>query len=530
MLESETKKRRVVQTTTRGDDSLTDDVLRILDVHVLTVLAHPDLQRVGERAFLTELATRALELSRLEPEFARPDGGPAQPLGCGYLSRTPIQLTIKSDGSLLVNPTATKTELVIGGSPVTSVHTVTPQELDRGVVLLLADRIALLLHRIEPPQTPPHFEMVGDSPSMVRLRCLIERLAPRPHTVLLRGETGTGKELVARALHHAGDRRHGPFRAVNLAAIPGELAASELFGAARGAYTGAGAGRDGYFSQASGGTLFLDEIGDAPLEVQVALLRVLETGEVQPVGATQPKRVDVRVIAGTDADLEEAVRQGRFRAPLLHRLSAYQIFVPPLRERRDDISRLFVHFLRRELEAEGRLDRLEPDRQSERAWVPASLIAQLTRFDWPGNVRQLENQVRAWVLDHLDDHEMRPTASLERLIGANAADETDETSPPVAAKPPKKRPAQDLSELEIRQALRQNDFKQDAAAEALGVARTSLIKQMDALGIARAPSLTPEQIQGALEACSFDLAAAARRLEVSEQSLKMRLKALEKHR
>jgi two-component system nitrogen regulation response regulator GlnG len=164
--------------------------------------------------------------------------------------------------------------------------------------------------------------------------------------VLLRGESGTGKELVAHAIHEASPRRTGPYVAVNMAAIPPSLAAAELFGATRGAFTGADHDRPGYFSRAHRGTLFLDEIGETAPEVQALLLRVLEAGEVQAVGGLEPRRVDVRVLAATDADLQGMTAMDRFRAPLLHRLMAGYLQVPALRARREDFGRLLYAFLR----------------------------------------------------------------------------------------------------------------------------------------------------------------------------------------
>jgi two-component system nitrogen regulation response regulator GlnG len=180
--------------------------------------------------------------------------------------------------------------------------------------------------------------------------------------VLLRGETGTGKELAARALHDAGPRRRRGFLAVNMGAVPPTLAAAELFGAARGAFTGADQKRIGYFTRADGGTLFLDEIGETPAEVQILLLRALDNREIQPVGGGDPQPVDVRLIAATDADLEGAMAAVRFRSTLLHRLSGYEIFLPQLRDRREDFGRLFLHFLSQELEATGQTGRLATSR------------------------------------------------------------------------------------------------------------------------------------------------------------------------
>ena len=199
--------------------------------------------------------------------------------------------------------------------------------------------------------------MVGESAALRQVRAHVERIADLPVPVLVRGETGTGKELVARAVHLRSPRRDGPFVSVNLGAIPRDLAAAELFGAVRGAYTGAAQDRPGFFRAARGGTLFLDEVGEAPPEVQAMLLRVLESGEMYPVGGQAPVATDVRLIAATDADLEERIRDGRFKAPLLHRLAGYEIRLPPLRERREDIGPLFVHFAREELERIGEAGR-----------------------------------------------------------------------------------------------------------------------------------------------------------------------------
>src|SRR6185436_13729067 len=185
----------------------------------------------------------------------------------------------------------------------------------------------------------------------------------------LRGETGTGKELLARAIHQASSRRAAPYFALNMAAIPASLAAAELFGAAKGAFTGADRRRVGYFGRAQGGTLFLDEIGELPADLQPLLLRVLENGEIQPVGGEETLRVDVRILAATDANLESAIEEGRFRAPLFHRLSGYELRLPSLRERRDDIGRLFIHFLRQELAALGEADRLADPGPEGRPWL-----------------------------------------------------------------------------------------------------------------------------------------------------------------
>ena len=225
--------------------------------------------------------------------------------------------------------------------------------------------------------------LIGRSPAMQDIYRTLARLMATDLTVTIYGESGTGKELVARALHDYGKRRHGPFVAINMAAIPRELIESELFGHEKGAFTGAGARYAGRFEQAGGGTLFLDEIGDMPLEAQTRLLRVLQDGAYTTIGGRAPIRADVRVIAATHRDLRQLVRQGLFREDLYYRLNVVPIRLPPLRERSEDIPELVRHFVTR-AEAEGLPAKA----------LTAEAMADLMAYRWPGNVRELENLVQ----------------------------------------------------------------------------------------------------------------------------------------
>ena len=238
----------------------------------------------------------------------------------------------------------------------------------------------------EPDQQPASLssEMIGAAPAMQEVFRIIGRLSKSNMSVLIRGESGTGKELVARALYQTSNRNNQPFVALNTAAIPAELLESELFGHEKGAFTGAQGRRLGRFEQANGGTLFLDEIGDMPADLQTRLLRVLSDNSFYRVGGHEQIRVDVRIIAATNQDLEARVADGRFREDLFHRLNVISIQIPPLRERREDIPLLARRFLEqaaRELDVDGKQ-------------LSGAAQSALCGYDWPGNVRQLENICR----------------------------------------------------------------------------------------------------------------------------------------
>ena len=239
-------------------------------------------------------------------------------------------------------------------------------------------------------------DLIGHSPALSRVLEQVDLVAATSSTVLIGGETGTGKELVARAIHQRSRRRQGLFVAVNCAALPATLVESELFGHEKGAFTGAIARRAGRFEQADGGTLFLDEVGELPLEAQAKMLRVLQSGEFERVGGGRPLKTDVRIVAASNRDLEQAVREGRFRDDLYHRLAIFPIHLPPLRERREDIPLLAAYLVTRKARRLGR--KLDP--------LPPAVVDRLTRYDWPGNVRELENVLERAII-------LSPGAALE---------------------------------------------------------------------------------------------------------------------
>ncbi len=500
---------------------------------MLTILAHPDPSRVGECVSLRALgAGKEVLVSRAEPAFCPPEGNfdaaDGSPLGGRFLSRQPIRLRPdRRSGGILIDLRNTRTLVEADGKDLEEGHFFSPQEVVEGVVLRLARKIVLLLHRgpvPSPEGPPPSFGLVGAGLAMQRLRKEIRKLTPLEVPVLLRGETGTGKELVARALHDHSPRRNEPFVAVNMAVLGPSLAASALFGVERGAFTGADRKRQGHFQATRGGTLFLDEIGEAPPEVQAMLLRALETQEIQPVGSTDFTKVDVRIVAATDARLEEAMASGGFKMPLYHRLAGYTVYLPALRERREDLGRLLYFFLHQELTVLGQ----PPLQGCDRPWPPAELVARLAKHPWPGNVRELRNVARRLAISGRDE----PLPDLELFLPPLLLQEmpgtaTPEPVAPTSSKRRVLRKLEDVTEAELLDALRENRWHIQATADALRVSRPNLYRLMEASSSVRtAHELDRDEIQAAVAEADGDLDVAAYELEVSVLGLKRRMKAL----
>ncbi|HEV7504885.1 MAG TPA: sigma 54-interacting transcriptional regulator [Thermoanaerobaculia bacterium] len=505
----------------------------VTTVPALTVLFHPDVRRVGEWTALSELLLgREAQISRNYPDFISPDRLPGGPLADRYISRRPVLLQPAPGRGVVLSLGESRTRVDADGVPVLQSRELSAAELECGVVVELAGRVVLLLHWLsQSPLTDAagRLGLVGESERLARVRADVRRVADLDVPVMLRGETGTGKELVARAIHDSGPRRSGPFIAINLGAIQTSLVASELFGAVKGAFTGSVQSQEGYFRRAHGGTLLLDEVGEAPPEVQVMLLRVLETKEISPVGSQAPQRVDVRVLAATDTDLEARVQSGEFRAPLLHRLSGYEIWLPPLRDRREDLGRLLVHFLRQELASTGEVQDLTAE-----TWLPAHLVARLARFSWPGNVRQLRNLVRQIVIGSRGLQRLEAGPVVERLLRtpdspADAGFQPTPTPSPTPAEPllvDRRKPA-DISAEELLAALRAHRWDLQATAAHLHISRPSLYALIESSpGVRKAGDLSAEEISRCWEECSGDLDAMVDRLEVSRKALARRLREM----
>jgi two-component system response regulator HydG len=326
--------------------------------------------------------------------------------------------------------------------------------------------------------------IVGRSPRMRQILQLVRQVADTQATVLVLGESGTGKELIAQSLHRLSRRREYPFVAINCAAMNETLLESELFGHEKGAFTGAVRGHRGKFEYADGGTLFLDEIGDMPPTLQAKLLRVLEAREIVRVGSNEPIKVDVRVIAATNRDLEEAVREGRFREDLYFRIKVVTVELPALRERREDVPLLVERFLKEFGELHGR---------SARSVTPAAQAA-LSAYDWPGNVRQLRNAVETSVLvtpgDVIDVANLPPEVQATAPAGPVPTVPLPALSEPIAPGAYRGVGALDdvlvsLDDAErvlIRNALRAKDGNREQAAAVLGISERTLYRKIKQYG------------------------------------------------
>jgi len=321
-------------------------------------------------------------------------------------------------------------------------------------------------------------EIVGKNEKFQRVLELAKKVAPTDSTVLIRGESGTGKELIAKAIHNMSPRANNPFIAINMAALPEELLESELFGYTKGAFTGATKNKEGLFKAAEGGTILLDEISEASPRIQVKILRALQEKEITPVGSTKTIKVDVRIIASTNADLEKMVAEGRFREDLYYRLNVVYIQLPPLRERKDDIPLLTSHFLKKYTS----LYNLPPKKISDET------MKILLEYSWPGNVRELENAIERAVI--LSEGEVIKPADLpEKIRNRFSVKVSDQVNLSGLT----------LEELERRyilQVLDETGWNKNRAAQILGIDPSTLYRKLQRYGLSKSGSVRKETTDG----------------------------------
>jgi two-component system, NtrC family, nitrogen regulation response regulator NtrX len=421
----------------------------------------------GHEATVTDSAARALELAKSQP-FDLILSDVVMPGKDGLTLLEELRSAGVSAPVVMVSGQA-HIEMAVRATKLGAVDFL-EKPLSTDKLLLTLDNV-LRLKRLEQEnrdlrQRLGKHELVFASGVMLRVMQQLERVAASETRVCILGETGTGKELVARTLHERSARRNGPFVTLNCAAVPAELVESELFGHEKGAFTGAAGRHLGKFEQAQHGTLFLDEIGDMPQPMQAKLLRVLEEGELERVGGGQPIKVDVRVIVATHRNLEALVKEGKFRQDLYHRIYVFPLTLPPLRERLDDIEVLARRFAAQISEQNG--------------WRPAEFtpdaIAELQRYAWPGNVRELRNVVERLLLFSADG---QIDAALVRstLPHTGAAPAAATSNEPLAAR------VEAYERDVILAELRRHKFHITNTAKALGLERSHLYKKCQQVGI-----------------------------------------------
>jgi two-component system nitrogen regulation response regulator GlnG len=482
----------------------------------VTIAWHPDRTRIGAQFVRAGL----VELNRYAPLFMHP-GHDGLALGHGGISRQPLRLARDAHDNVAMTPPASPMAVEVNGGVVTDAVLFNADEIATGQVLTLGRAVVLVLHWMHRlPQDNAVPGLVGVGSAAIGVREQIRMVAHASLPVLLVGETGTGKEIAARAIHALGPRAAAPLVAVNMAALSEAQAALQLFGSVAGA--GADKQCEGVFAEADAATLFLDEIGNAPPGVQPMLLRVLEGGEYRPVGATHDRRSSARLVAATDQELDGVV----FNQALLHRLEGFVIRMPPLRARREDIGVLIVHLL----------DQHNTGPAGAQIDLPAPLVAALAAHDWPGNVRQLAHALQRAVL--MLGEGLAPTLEqLVRTVRPAPQPASEVTSEPASASstaPAGKsvwtagrvKPAA-LSDSDVLGAMAAHAWNIQAAAQALGISRPSLYKLLEDHPVIRRAETIPEMdIARAMATCAGDVESCAALLQTPAEALRRRWRLL----
>lgn len=496
----------------------------------ITVLWHPDPAMIGGQ-YLHSRSQDVLELNRFTPLFCHP-GQTGMPMAVGTISRTPILLRWQDAQSVMLEVPPSRMVVEVNGHEITDQINLSSSQIDQGVVISLGRSVFLCLHWMRSlPQFNLIPEIVGVGSAAIQLREQIRQMAKSDLPVLLLGETGTGKELAAKAIHQFSSRAHAPLVTVNMAALNETLAAADLFGAAKGAYTGAAQTRKGYFAEAAGATLFLDEVGNTPTSIQPMLLRVLETGDYRPLGASQDCRSSARIVSATDQNLY----QSSFNHALLRRLESLVLHLPPLKQRREDLGVLILHILAR-----------EPGEATLTSEFPGEILNSLFCYDWPGNVRQLAQVIRrvclqlqagqspdlSGLLEQASAPAVLPSLTAvsanprlspgnldSSLMGTNSSAHSLARNSHSAAQSRKK--LHEISHDAVLTAMRNQRWEILAAAQELGVSRPSMYKLLEQHPqIRRAQDIPVTEIQSALQTSQQQIDRCAEILQTPAEALR----------
>lgn len=468
---------------------------------VLTVLWHPDRAMIGRSSPFPIDTSHQVAVNRFSPEFQNANNTGSAPLSDFHISRNPVTIERLSATEFRVTPADSRMTVHVNGDRIKSSVSAQLSEHEGIIFVMLANYVILGICKLPVVQVEGNpSSLLGISQEINLCRNLINRFAATDLPVMLMGETGTGKELAATDLHSNSVRAAGPLVTVNMAAIPQELAVTELFGSKKGAFTGSARDRQGSFQRAENGTLFCDEIGDTPAVVQPMLLRALEANTIQVLGQDEETPVNVRFIAATDRPVDVDTEGFRFSKPLYHRLAAAQIKMPPLRNRKVDIPLLILHFL----------DQNNISDLFSHTDIETSQISDLLMYSWPGNVRELKNAVNAILLGEAPN--LLPEAKQHSSSRNSAKDQY--------------RAPSSVDHDELLAALDGSDWLIKPAAESLSISRTScyeLIKKCPA--IRRVEDIPQEELRHVMALHPGNHAAWAAALQVPQEALRKHVRS-----
>jgi DNA-binding NtrC family response regulator len=505
----------------------------------MSIAWHPETQRIGAQ-YVVSHHDWNLELSRFVPAFNKPNEE-ALPLGFSGISREPLRFKRDEQEGIQLSIPNSRMAVEINGVEMSDSCYFSYEQIEDGVIIGLGRAVLICLHWMKSvPRNNAVPGFIGIGQAALSTRDLIRQAALSDNTVLLLGETGTGKEVAAKGIHSLSKRVNKPMVCVNMATLNESLAAADLFGAAKGAYTGAQQNREGYFGQAEQGTLFLDEIGNTPQPVQAMLLRVLESKEYRPVGAVRDLTTTARLITATDQNLYDA----GFNQALLRRLEHFVIPMPALRQRREDIGPVLIDYLQKK--------NVAIDQQA----LPFDFVSDMLNFDWPGNIRQLCNIIERYLVaqqmgerPNLNqyiavnvNHPSRRLLDTPRSINSSVmptvkdvinAQSRSEATPSTLSAPEKtnaiipRSRLKDLSHDDILNAMEKHAWTIQYAAQDLGISRPSMYKLLESHPeIRRVEQIAQEEIRQAWEQAQQSVEHCASRLRTPNEALRRHLKGL----